>query len=149
MCFKANPDATPEQYEVSTATLLSSKEFQHLLERYHSLREELHTIYRSTLNPCLDATEQESVRHGGLEGRKGQGRKGYAGRGGRSHMRPTESKHTWRQEQGFKNALFRIKKCRSMSGIRGEGFREFTMLVASMCDRNRDAVIVKQDLDAN
>ncbi|MCJ1238130.1 hypothetical protein MMC14_006119 [Varicellaria rhodocarpa] len=128
-----------EQPHKSTIVVLSSEEFQRLLEHHPCLRAKLQAIYRATLQPGQDAQPRQYVGLDSTESRRAIGQKEHAGRGRAS---TTESKHTWTQERGYRTAVSLIKKYRNVSGNRGDGFRDFTQLVSYMRDRNNDATIV-------
>ncbi|KAH0544825.1 hypothetical protein FGG08_001054 [Glutinoglossum americanum] len=108
------PQATAGQFD----NLLTSVQLNTLFQKYLPLRSQLQQIFAAVVGPITVSTE---VR--GLD-QKRFGRGGSHGRGrGRGGGPP------WTPERGMRDGLSRLKSAKELSGVEGEGIREFMYLV--------------------
>lgn len=109
------------QKQISSAAIASSPELKELLSHHPQLRDQLHEIYRSTL-------EDEWVEYY-TPPTRGRGH----GRGGKTQSR--RSRGPWTAEKGFNRGLGRVRKMRqncedgSETGRNAEAFMQFLALV--------------------
>lgn len=92
-----------------------------LFRKYPQLRELLHTIYISTLDPSpedkIDQLHDRGSSERVAKGGRGRGRRPFPGR-------------PWSQQRGRQNGLYTMRKIKDASTVDSEALRAFSNLVA-------------------